>query len=238
MTSDDPFLDETFVTRFNKRRQEEDSVNACVDEPAIVERVRALTPRHLVELGCGTGGLTSALADHCQEVLSVDQSPAMVAHAKSQVTATNVRFVCSSFEDFEPEMTPDVVVSGMAMHLVADLPRLCGLVHGWLEPGGAFIFTQRHPIRTANPTGDEVAEMQPSWTVSSYFDEGSRKYSWLGYDVRYFHRTVSEIVSSVIGAGLVLREVAEPQPSDHFNSERGKENQSSPSLLLISCKKP
>ena len=238
MTSVDPFLDEAFVRRFNRRRHEEDSVNACVDEPAIVERVKALAPRRLVELGCGTGGLTSGLAKHCLEVLSVDQSHAMIERANSEISAGNVQLICSSFEEFQPEFTPDAVVSGMAMHLVADLDRLCGLVYGWLEPGGAFVFSQRHPIRTANPIGDEEAKIRPSWTVSGYFDVGERTYNWLGYDVRYYHRTVSEIVASVIGAGFDLQEVAEPKPSDHLDTERGAENLSSPSVLLIRCRKP
>lgn len=234
----DPFLDETFVGRFNRRRHEDDSVNTCVDEPAIVDRVRALAPQSIVELGCGTGGLTSVLAAHSPQVLSVDQSPAMIEHASSQVNATNVRFVCSRFEEFVPPTKPDAVVSGMAMHLVADLSSLCRLVYGWLEPGGTFIFSQRHPIRTANAHGDELSRIKPSWTVSEYFEVGARTYQWLGYDVGYYHRTVSDIVASVIDAGFRLNEIAEPMPFDHRHTDRGAENCSSPSVLLIRCWKP
>lgn len=238
MASGDPFLDETFVRRFNRRRHEEDSVNACIDEPAIVDRVRALAPHHIVELGCGTGGLTSELANLCSNVVSVDQSPAMITQASSEVTEAKVNLVCKSFEDFKPADTPDVVVSGMAMHLVADLSKLCRLVYDWLEPGGVFLFSQRHPIRTANPTGDEDAALQPSWTVSDYFDVGSKTYRWLGYDVRYYHRTISEIISTVIDAGFVLLEAAEPQTVEHLHTDRAMENRNSPSVLLVCCKKP
>jgi len=237
-TAIDPFLDETFVGRFNRRRHEDDSVNTCVDEPAIVERIRALAPQRVVELGCGTAGLTLVLAAHSPQVLSVDQSPAMIEHAKSEINATNVQFVCSRFEDFVPPTQPDVVVSGMAMHLVEDLSRLCRLVYGWLEPGGTFIFSQRHPIRTANARGDEMSWNKPSWTVSGYFDVGARTYEWLGYDVGYYHRTVSDIVTCVIDAGFRLDEIAEPMPVDHHHSDRGVENCSSPSVLLLRCSKP
>lgn len=234
----DPFLDKTFVGRFNRRRHEDDSVNTCVDEPAIFERVRALAPQSIVELGCGTGGLTSVLAAHSPQVLSVDQSPAMVEHAKSEINATNVQFVCSRFEEFVPPTKPDAVVSGMAMHLVADLSSLCRLVYGWLQPGGTFIFSQRHPIRTANARGDELSRFKPSWTVSEYFEVGERTYQWLGYDVAYYHRTVSDIVTGVIDAGFRLDEMAEPMPFDHHHTDRGAENCSSPSVLLIRCSKP
>lgn len=238
MMSSDPFRDEVFVKRFNRRRHEEDSVNACVDEPAIVARFKLLAPHNAVELGCGTGGLTAVLAHHCQSLSSVDQSPAMIDMARAQVAATNVDFICSSFEKFVPCMEADVVVSGMAMHLVADLSELCNAIYSWLKPGGAFIFSQRHPIRTANPLGADPSTGNPSWKVSSYFDVGERTYNWLGYDVSYHHRTLSEIVASVVGVGFELREIAEPLPVDHHHTDRGAENHSSPAVLLIVCKKP
>ena len=234
----DPFLDKTFVGRFNRRRHENDSVNICVDEPAIVERVRALAPQSIVELGTGTGGLTSMLAVHSLRVLSVDQSAAMIERATIETDATNVQFFCSRFEDFVPSIKTDAVVSGMAMHLVADLSNLCKLVYDWLEPGGAFIFSQRHPIRTANAQGDELSSIKPSWTVSDYFDVGAKTYQWLGYDVDYYHRKVSDIVASVIDAGFILNEIAEPMPYKHQHTNRIAENCSSPSVLLVRCWKP
>jgi len=238
MMSSDPFGDEVFVSRFNRRRLEEDSVNSCVDEPAIVERFRLLAPQNAVELGCGTGGLTSVLAHHCQSLSSVDRSPVMIDMARAQVSATNVQFICSSFESFVPSMSVDVAVSGMAMHLVADLHELCTSIYRWLKPGGTFIFSQRHPLRTANPLGADVSTEKPSWKVSNYFDVGERTYNWLGYDVRYYHRTLAEIVASVVGAGFEIREIVEPQPVNHHHTDRGVENRSSPAVLLLICRKP
>lgn len=238
MTCGNPFFDEDFVRRFVKRRLEEDSVNSCIDEPAILERVRRRSPCRVVELGCGAGALTSSLADICGEIAAVDQSPAMVNLAVSEVVKPNVRFFCSPFEDFNPGQNQEMVVSGMAMHLVEDLGSVCRLVYKWLQPGGSFVFTQRHPIRTANPTGDDAAQFKPSWTVSSYFEVGQRRYSWLGYDVPYIHRTLADIVSAVIGAGFVLLEVDEPRPQHHLDTERANENRSSPSVLLVHCAKP
>ncbi len=238
MPSDDPFFDETFVRRFNRRRREDDSVNTCIDEPSIVQRVKALSPRHAIELGCGTGGLTAALANYCTSVVSVDQSPLMLERAAAEVIGKNVQFVCSSFEQFEPTSKADVVVSGMAMHLVSDLSHLCRLVHTWLEPGGTFMFSQRHPIRTACPTGDGGSPAVPSWTVSQYFDTGSRTYDWLGFEVRYVHRTVSDIVSCAISSGFTLQELVEPEPAYHLSTTRDAENRSTPSVLLLVCKKP
>jgi 16S rRNA A1518/A1519 N6-dimethyltransferase RsmA/KsgA/DIM1 with predicted DNA glycosylase/AP lyase activity len=70
----DPFEDPKFVERFNSRRLEQDSVNACIDEPAILERIRSFSPSSVLEFGCATGMLTSSLLEYCERVVAVDRS--------------------------------------------------------------------------------------------------------------------------------------------------------------------
>ncbi len=45
-----------------------------------------------VEVGCGPGRMTSALAERFDEVIAVDVSPAMLGHARANVSAENVTF--------------------------------------------------------------------------------------------------------------------------------------------------
>ena len=45
-----------------------------------------------VEVGCGPGRMTGALAERFDEVVAVDVSPAMLAQAQANVTAPNVTF--------------------------------------------------------------------------------------------------------------------------------------------------
>ena len=51
-----------------------------------------------VEVGCGPGRMTGALAGRFDEVVAVDVSPAMLEQARANVTAPNVRFVAVSGE--------------------------------------------------------------------------------------------------------------------------------------------
>ena len=46
-----------------------------------------------VELGCGPGRMTGALAERFDRVLALDVSPAMLEQARAHVTATNVTFL-------------------------------------------------------------------------------------------------------------------------------------------------
>lgn len=51
-----------------------------------------------VEVGCGPGRMTGALAERFDRVVAVDVSPAMLERARAAVTAPNVRFVAVSGE--------------------------------------------------------------------------------------------------------------------------------------------
>jgi SAM-dependent methyltransferase len=49
-----------------------------------------------LEVGCGPGRMTGALAERFDEVVAVDVSPAMLEQARATVTAPNVRFAAVS----------------------------------------------------------------------------------------------------------------------------------------------
>jgi ubiquinone/menaquinone biosynthesis C-methylase UbiE len=79
-----------------------------------------------VEVGCGPGRMTRALAERFDEVVALDVSPAMLDQARANVTAPNVRFQLVSGEQL------DGVDDGIAGTLV------CYLVLQHL-PGGRVV---------------------------------------------------------------------------------------------------
>nr|WNA11484.1 nonribosomal peptide synthetase [Kitasatospora sp.] len=54
---------------------------------ATVERIRALDPRRVLEIGVGTGLLLSRLAPHCEEYWGTDFSPSVIAGLQGHVDA-------------------------------------------------------------------------------------------------------------------------------------------------------
>jgi SAM-dependent methyltransferase len=65
-----------------------------------------------LEIGCGPGRMTGALAERFQTVLAVDVSPAMLARARAVTSAANVEFRSVSGErlDAVPDASADVAV--------------------------------------------------------------------------------------------------------------------------------
>jgi trans-aconitate 2-methyltransferase len=79
----------------------------------------------VVDLGCGTGSLTSQLSAllGAEEVVGVDNSPLMLESAAKNASGA-VRFEEADIEDFHDPGAWDVVFSNAAMHWLPDHPAV------------------------------------------------------------------------------------------------------------------
>ncbi len=126
--------------------------------PNYDEMIRKLTaylpahPRRALELGCGTGNFTLALAEHAPEcaLTVVDASPEMIDLARHRLAelhpefADRGTFVISRFEDLDLESRAfDLIVSCISLHHVTDKGRLFRDLHAALSPGGALRFADQ-----------------------------------------------------------------------------------------------
>jgi amino acid adenylation domain-containing protein len=69
---------------------------------ATAERILAMQPRRILEIGCGTGSLLFRLAPHCQRYCGTDISVAGIAHLEKQVrdSLPNVELRHAAADDF------------------------------------------------------------------------------------------------------------------------------------------
>nr|WP_308433339.1 amino acid adenylation domain-containing protein [Streptomyces galbus] len=77
---------------------------------ATLERIRALRPGRVLEIGVGTGLLLSALAPECEEYWGTDFSPVVVAQLQRHI-------------DADPELARRVTLRVQAAHEHGDLPQ-------------------------------------------------------------------------------------------------------------------
>jgi trans-aconitate 2-methyltransferase len=102
----------------------------------LLARVRADAPAAVLDMGCGEGTMTAALAERWPgaRVTGVDSSPEMLA-ATGPVPG-RLSLVRGDVRDWEPDGPVDVVVSNAVLHWVAGHETLIARWAGWLSPAG------------------------------------------------------------------------------------------------------
>ncbi len=112
---------------------------------SIARRLRNYEPRHILELGCGTGNLSILLAKQFQQthVRAIDISQELLGQAATKCAAfPNVTFemqdMLSAVSDL-PDRT--CVVANYSLHHLSDVEKtlLCGKLGDTLAPGGAVL---------------------------------------------------------------------------------------------------
>jgi len=125
-----------------------------LDAEVLAEHIASITawlplktsPRHIVDLGCGTGAGTFALLDRFPEahVIAVDTSPEHLRRLRDKACAremdSRVRTVQADLDAAEwPDLgTPDLIWASASMHHMADPGHTLRNVHDMLPSGGLF----------------------------------------------------------------------------------------------------
>ena len=92
----------------------------------------------IVDLGCGTGTLTAAIAERGAEVIGIDGDAAMVERARALHPA--LAFEHADGRDFAIPGTADAVFSNAALHWMKEEPaQVIACVARALRPGGRFV---------------------------------------------------------------------------------------------------
>ena len=91
----------------------------------------------ILDLGCGTGKLTSQLIDFAGTVIGVDSSENMIERAKKQYS--NIKFMVCDALNLPFEKQFDVVFSNAVFHWISNHNALLKQIHKVLKPNGLLI---------------------------------------------------------------------------------------------------
>ncbi len=143
------------MTDFNRIASAYDAGRSLPDEGMEVWRVALL--RHLPErtalpmldLGCGTGRFTAALADWLEaRVIGIEPSRAMIRAATTSSPHPKASYLLGRAEDIPlADSTCDFAWLSAVVHHFEDLPRAAGELRRVLRPGGAVLIRSWFPGR-------------------------------------------------------------------------------------------
>ncbi|TSD65832.1 methyltransferase domain-containing protein [Inquilinus sp. KBS0705] len=103
----------------------------------VLELLNAKAGERILDLGCGTGYLTSQIQQQGGIVTGIDASPEMVT--KAHETYPDVDFFVANGADFHFDQKFDAVFSNATLHWIKDADACIKCVYNALKPGGRFV---------------------------------------------------------------------------------------------------
>jgi cyclopropane fatty-acyl-phospholipid synthase-like methyltransferase len=128
---------------------------------AMVREAQPTADMKVLDYGCGTGLVGLYLLPHVAAVTGADNSPAMLEVLRGKIAQSGCATMHAVHLDLEHEAAPPeryhLIVSGMALHHIADVPRVLAAFHEMLLPGGlvclADLDTEPGTFHSAEATG-------------------------------------------------------------------------------------
>jgi SAM-dependent methyltransferase len=170
--------------------------------------------RRVLEIGCGSAPCSRWLRRAGAEVVGLDLSAGMLARAAelNRSTGIGVPLVQADAAALPlGDESVDLACSAFGgLPFVADAGAVFAEVVRVLRPGGRFVASVNHPLRWPFPDSPDPEDLR---VVSSYFDRTPYvETDDTGRTVYVeHHRTVGDWVRAVVGSGLVLTDLLEPE---------------------------
>jgi malonyl-CoA O-methyltransferase len=205
-----PAIDRSRVRSAFHTHAAEYDTHAAVQRRVVMRTVsnlsqESLTPRSILDIGCGTGRLLKVLAA-CYpeaEIAGIDMAPAMVSTARSALSPLDsAEILIADAEQLPfPAGRFDLVLSTSTYQWLESLDRAFGEVMRVLAPGGAFRFAL-----FGSKTLHELKES---------YREALRRHCREGEDRTHRFTDAAEVSSALARAGFRDCRVVTEQETEH-----------------------
>lgn len=186
--------------------------------------------KRIIEVGSGSGQNAIYLAKKGAKVTAFDFSEEQIKYGKrlAKENKVDVDFVQGNFEGLREYFSKscfDIALSSYALQYCMSVDSLFGTfkqINEILIPGGVFVFSFGHPIRS-HGVWDEKTD---KFILDNYFDRSMKEW---GYDFPEHgvsskmigsFKIISDYINAVIKNGFILTDFLEPEPKKEEKSNQ------------------
>jgi ubiquinone/menaquinone biosynthesis C-methylase UbiE len=195
----------------------------------------------VVDLGCGEGIITRAVAARGATAVGVDPTERLVEHARSIEDAApcGATYVVDDGTTLATlgDSSAEWVTAGLSLNNVPDLEAGVRSIRRVLAPGGQLAFTIPHPcFETPYASWVDTDAGTSRRIVGNYFAQGFWR-SANPSGVRRAgnqHRTLSRYLMALVAERFVIELVAEPQPDQRLIDHQPQRAELPPYLVVRS----
>lgn len=174
----------------------------ALEEPHMRQAVGDIRDLAVLDLGCGTGRHTAWLAAAGARVTAVDFSPGMLAEARRKTAGADIHFLTHDLHEPLPfpSGTFDLVVNGLVLEHLRDLPGFFAEAHRVLRSGGRAVVSAMHPAMFLRDTQAQFTDPESGEVVRP----GSLPHQ------------LGDFVMAAVRAGFTLENIGEYAPDALF----------------------
>ena len=162
-------------------QNEEIESRTLVTNQAIVQTVTSLTPRRVLDVGCGEGWLARALAKRGVEVVGIDVVPALIAEAQRLGSG---RFQVCSYEDMAAGRLSadrfDAIICNFSLLGKDSVERLLYALPRYVQIQGYVVIQTLHPVMACGdrPYCDGWRPRLMGWVWAGVYRSGPLVFSY------------------------------------------------------------
>jgi SAM-dependent methyltransferase len=174
----------------------------------------------ILDVGCGDGQISRALARQGSTVLGLDPTQRHVDVATERGGGPTY-LLGSASELPVPDNSQDAVVACLVFEHIDDMDSAVAEVARVLKTGGQFSFFLNHPLLQTPGSGwidDHIIDPpEQYWRIGPYLVETeSIEEVERGVHIRFIHRPLSRYINALIAHGLTIERMLEPSPPPGF----------------------
>ena len=188
--------------------------------PYTLEKLGEIKGKYILDLGCGEGGYSRALARKGAVITSADCSKVMIDYAEKKATeeGLTIRHIVVNANQLNniPDNYFDIVLCSMMLMDVEDMDGTLQEIHRILKPKGTVFISILHPCFK----GKETKWIKDSGSIEVLVSDYHNPREWVGEikgmsaPILYRHRTLSDYVKSFVKNGFRIIDMNEPIPTE------------------------